>query len=211
MFWRLGGLLMAFACVAGAAEAEIKLVKPDTAGGKPLMEVIAARRSNRSFAPKALTDQQMSDLLYAANGISGKDGRRTVPTARNVQDMDVYVALPQGMYLYDAAAHSLKLTVPGDLRKYCGKQPFHGKAALVLVYVSNVDKYKAMNMSEDQAEFYAPNHAGYISQNVYLYAASAGLSTVVCNMVDKKNLARRMKLGPQYTVILTQPVGVPAE
>ena len=211
MFWRLGGLLMAFACVAGAAEAEIKLVKPDTAGGKPLMEVISARRSNRSFAPKALTAQQLSDLLYAANGISGKDGRRTVPTARNVQDMDVYVALPQGMYLYDAAAHSLKLTVPGDLRKYCGKQPFHGKAALVLVYVSNVDKYKAMNMSEDQAEFYAPNHAGYISQNVYLYATSAGLSTVVCNMVDKKNLARRMKLGPQYTVILTQPVGVPAE
>ena len=68
-----------------------------------------------------------------------------------------------------------------------------------------------MNMDADQAAFYAPNHAGYISQNVYLYAASAGLSTVVCNMVDKKNLIRRMKLGPQYTVILTQPVGVPAE
>ena len=211
MFWRLGGLLMAFACVAGAAEAEIKLVKPDTTGGKPLMEVIAARRSNRSFSAKALTPQQLSDLLYAANGISGKDGRRTVPTARNVQDMDVYVALPQGMYLYDAASHSLKLTVAGDLRKYCGKQPFHGKASLVLVYVSNLDKYKAMEMNGDQAAFYAPNHAGYISQNVYLYAASAGLSTVVCNMVDKKNLSRRMKLGPQFTVILTQPVGVPAK
>ena len=211
MFWRLGGLLMAFACVAGAAEAEIKLVKPDTAGGKPLMEVINARRSNRNFSPKALTDQQLSDLLYAANGISGKDGRRTVPTARNVQDMDVYVALPQGMYLYDGASHSLKLAVAGDLRKYCGKQPFHGKAPLVLVYVSNVDKYKAMNMTAKDAAFYAPNHAGYISQNVYLYAASAGLSTVVCNMVDKKDLIRRMKLGPQYTVILTQPVGVPAE
>ena len=211
MFWRLGGLLMALACVAGAAEAEIKLVKPETTGGKPLMEVNTARKSGRSFAKKALTDQQLSNLLYAANGISRQDGRRTVPTARNVQDMEVYVALPSGMYLYDAASHSLKLKVAKDLRRYCGKQPFHGKAALVLVYVSDLDKYKAMNMTEEQAAFYAPNHAGYISQNVYLYAASAGLSTVVCNMVDKPALSRQMKLRPQYSIILTQPVGVPAE
>lgn len=211
MFWRLGGLLMALALTAGAAEAEIKLVKPDTKGGKPLMEVITARRSNRSFSEKALTPQQLSDLFYAAHGMTGKDGRRTTPTARNVLDMEIFAAMPQGLYRYDAQAHSLKLVLAKDIRRYCGKQPFHGKAPLVLVYVSDMDKYEAMDMSDEQAEFYAPNHAGYISQNVYLYAASAGLSTVVCNLVDKKNLARQMRLGSQYTIILTQPVGNPAE
>lgn len=211
MVWRLGGLLMALAVTASAAEAEIKLVKPDTAGGKPLMEVIHTRRSSRSFAKTPLTAQQLSDLFYAAHGVSDKDGRRTTPTARNVQDMEIYAAMPQGLYVYDGASHSLKLVLAKDLRRFCGKQPFHGKAPVVLIYVSNVDKYKAINMTAENAAFYAPNHAGYISQNVYLYAASAGLSTVVCNLVDKKMLSRQMKLRPQYTVILTQPVGNPGE
>lgn len=211
MFWRLGGLLMALVCTAAAAEAEIKLVKPDTTGGKPLMEAISARRSNRSFSAKALTPQQLSNLFYAAHGVSGKDGRRTTPTARNVQDMEIYAAMPQGLYCYNGATHSLKLVLAKDIRRFCGKQPFHGKAPLVLIYVSDMEKYEAMNMDEEQAAFYAPNHAGYISQNVYLYAASEGLSTVVCNLVDKKMLSRQMKLRPRYTVILTQPVGNPAE
>lgn len=194
-----------------AADAEIKLVKPDTEGGKPLMRAIAERRTGRSFAAKPLSAQQMSDIFFAAHGMTGKAGRRTTPTARNVLDMEIYAALPQGLYRYDAANHSLKLVLAQDIRKLCGRQAFHGKAPMVLIYVSDRDKYKAAGMSEENADFYAPNHAGYISQNVYLYAASAGLATVVCNNVDKPALARAMKLGPQYRVILTQPIGDPAK
>ena len=202
---------MALAVTASAAEAEIKLVEPDTKGGKPLMEVIHARRSSRRFAKTPLTAQQLSNLFYAAHGISDKEGRRTTPTARNIQDMVVYAAMPQGLYVYDGASHSLKLVLDKDIRRFCGKQPFHAKVPVVLIYVSDVEKYKAINMTAENAAFYAPNHTGYISQNVYLYAASEGLATVVCNLVDKKTLSRQMKLKPQYTVILTQPVGNPAE
>jgi len=194
-----------------AAEAEIKLVKPDTTGGKPLMQAIAERRTQRNFAETPLTDQQMSDILFAAHGLTGKKGRRTTPTARNVLDMEIFVALPQGLYRYEAGSHTLKLVLDQDIRKSCGRQAFHAKAPVDLIYVSNYDKYKTAGMSEANADFYAPNHAGYISQNVYLYAASAGLVTVVCNNVDKTALARAMKLGPQYRIMLTQPVGNPAK
>ena len=208
VFLGLCGLLAAGSLLA--ADAEIKLVKPDTAGGKPLMQAIAERRTQRNFAATPLTGQQMSDILFAAHGLTGKGGRRTTPTARNVLDMEIFAALPQGLYRYDAENHALKLVLAQDIRKSCGRQGFHAKAPMVLVYVSDFDKYKAAGMSDENANFYAPNHAGYISQNVYLYAASAGLATVVCNNVDKPALARAMKLGPQYRIMLTQPVGNPA-
>lgn len=197
---------MALACVLNGAEAEIRLPVPDKTGGKPLMEVIAARRSLRNFGKEPLTAQQISDILFAAHGITGEDGRRTTPTARNVLDMEIFAALPQGLYRYDAAGHSLKLVLDKDIRKVCGMQPFHGKAPMVLIYVSDLDKYSAAGMTGEQAAFYAPIHAGSICQNVYLAATSMGLSTVVCNAVDKKQLARAMKLGPQYVIMLTQPV-----
>lgn len=205
--------MCAFALVLSlfAADAEIKLVKPDTTGGKPLMQAIAERRSMRNFAATPLTEQQLSDIFFAAHGLTGKKGRRTTPTARNVLDMEIFAATPQGLYRYDAETHSLKLVLDKDIRKSCGRQGFHAKAPLDLIYVSDYDKYKASGMSEANADFYAPNHAGYISQNVYLYAASAGLVTVVCNNVDKPALARAMKLGPQYRIMLTQPVGNPAK
>ncbi len=204
----IAGLLLAG--TLGAAEAEIKLVQPDTKGGMPIMQAVAARRSNRSFSGKPLTPQQLSDLFYTAWGLSGAQGRRTVATARNVRDMEIFAAFPEGMYRYNAEKHALELTVKGDLRKFCGMQAFHGKAPVVLVYVSNRDAYAKAGMNAEHASFYAPVHTGSISQNVYLFAAANHLNTVVCGMVDKPKLARIMKLGPRHTIMLTQPVGYPA-
>ena len=191
-----------------AAEKTIKLPPPDKAGGKPLMQCLTERKSERKFDSKPLPPQILSDLLYAADGISRPDGRKTVPTARNLQSQEVYAAMADGLYLYHPKTHSLDLVKAGDIREKCGKQAIHKIAPVVLIYVGDVSK---IGKNAAEKVFYAANHAGYASQNVYLYCASAGLSTVVCGLVDKPALEKAIGLPNTKRVQLTQPVAYPAK
>ncbi len=205
----MGIAAMVLSTGALAAEATIQLPEPDKEGGKPLMQALTERKSQRSFAPEALSDQELSDLLYAAWGVTRPDGRRTAPTAMNIQDITVFVALPDGVYRYDAPAHALELQVEGDLRGECGRQQEMMKSApAVLVYVSDLDKVRG---GEENQLVYPAIHTGAIVQNVYLYCASADLATVVCASVDKERIAELFKLPENWRVQLSQPVGHPAE
>lgn len=187
---------------------DIKLPPPQKTGGKSLMECMTLRKSSRNFDPKALPSQILSNLMYAADGINRKDGRKTVPTARNFQPQTIYVAMASGLYLYEPKTHTLKQISKDDVRKYFGSQPFHKVAPVDLVYVGDLPR-----IGSNQAEqaLYAGNHAGYASQNVYLYAASEGLATVVCGMLDRKQLAKILKLRKGQWPIYSQPVGYPAK
>ena len=185
---------------------DIKLPAPDTKGGKPLMECLTLRKSSRSFSSKKLTPQIMANIFYAADGISRKDGRKTVPTARNMQNQMIYAATADGSWLYQPKTNTLKKLGSKDIRAVCGKQKFHAKAPLVLVYVAEPEK--CGNTPEQQQNF-AANHAGYASQNVYLYAASEGLATVVCAMVDRDALAKALNLPVNQQIMYSQPIGYP--
>ena len=191
-----------------AAEKTIKLPPPDKAGGKPLMQCLTERKSERKFDSKPLPPQILSDLLYAAHGISRPDGRKTVPTARNLQSQEVYAAMADGLYLYHPKTHSLDLVKAGDIREKCGMQAIHKTAPIVLIYVGDVSK---IGKNAAEKVFYAANHAGYASQNVYLYCTSAGLATVVCGLVNKPELEKAMELPGTKRVQLTQPVAYPAK
>jgi len=191
----------------GAAVAQetsaIELPQPVKQGGKPLMQALAERRSEREFSREALAPQVLSNLLWAAFGVSRPDGRRTAPTARNRQDMDVYVALAEGLYLYEAKEHHLKPVVKGDLRALTGTQAFVGEAALNLIYVAPIATGAA-----DEAFVYAGAHAGFISENVYLFCASEGLATVVRASIDREALGRAMRLPADRRIVLAQTVGM---
>ena len=191
-----------------AAEKTIKLPPPDKAGGKQLMQCLTERKSERKFDSKPLPPQILSDLLYAADGISRPDGRKTVPTARNLQSQEVYAAMADGLYLYHPKTHSLDLVKAGDIREKCGMQAIHKTAPIVLIYVGDVSK---IGKNAAEKVFYAANHAGYASQNVYLYCTSAGLATVVCGLVNKPELEKVMELPGTKRVQLTQPVAYPAK
>lgn len=191
--------------VLPAFAADIQLPAPQKTGGRPLMETLNARQTQRTFSPKPLSEQQLADLLWAAFGVTRPDGRRTAPSARNMQEIDIYAALPSGLYLYDAKENVLKQTLTQDLRGLVGQQPFAKDAPVGLIYVADYDR-----MSEP-SEFYAGVDTGYISQNVYLFCASENLHTVVLGLVDKEALQTAMKLKPSQHVILTQPVGFPPE
>jgi SagB-type dehydrogenase family enzyme len=194
--------------LAAEAAKSIPLPAPQMTGGKPLMEALLARSTSREFSSEALPPQELSNLLWAAVGINRPEsGKRTAPTAMNKQEIDVYVALADGLYLYDAKANALTLVVPQDLREATGKQPFVKEAPVNLVYVA--DYARMGNGPKEMKDFYSATDTGYISQNVYLYCASAGLSTVVRGMVDRDALSKAMNLGPDQHVILAQTVGYP--
>jgi len=185
---------------------DIQLPAPDTKGGKPLMECMTLRKSSRSFSSKKLSPQILSNIFYAADGISRKDGRKTVPTARNARNQMIYAATADGSWLYQPATNTLKKLGSKDIRSVCGKQGFHADAPLVLIYVA--EPAKVGNTPEQQQNF-AANHAGYSSQNVYLYAASEGLATVVCAMVDRDALAKALDLPVSQQIMYSQPIGYP--
>ena len=172
------------------------------------MQVLKERKSSRSFSEKKLPDQVLSNLLWAAAGINRKDsGKRTAPSAVNWQEVEVYVATADGLYLYDAKAHALNPILSEDIRADTGRQGFVKDVPVNLVFVA--DFSKITRGDEAVKVFYSAADTGFISENVYLFCASEGLATVVRGLVDKEALAKKMKLGPDKRVILSQSVGYP--
>ena len=185
----------------------IRLLQPQTDGGRPLMQVLKDRKTSRAFSSEKLPLQVLSNMLWAAWGVNRPDGKRTAPSARNWQEIDVYVALADGLYLYDAKANILKPILAEDIRAATGGQSFVKDAPVNLIFVSDFSKMG--NAPADQKDFYSATDTGFISQNVYLYCASEGLATVVRGYVDRPALAKVMKLRPDQKVILAQTVGYP--
>jgi len=201
-------------CIAGltfvlAQEPKsVQLPSPQMDIGKPLMQALKLRQSSRNFDTKLLPMQELSNLLWAAYGINRPEsGKRTAPSAMNWQEIDVYVALPEAMYRYEAKSHSLVTVVAKDMREATGKQPFVKEAALDLVYIA--DGAKMRNANEEDQKLYSAADAGFIAQNVYLYCASQGLAVVVRGMVDRPALAKALNLRPEQKIILSQTVGYP--
>ncbi|MCX6255463.1 MAG: SagB/ThcOx family dehydrogenase [Bacteroidia bacterium] len=191
---------------------DISLPTPDKTGGKPLMQALNERQSIRTFTKENLTQQQLSDLLWAAWGINRTDhNKRTAPSAMNVQEIDVYVALPGGLYLYVAESHMLKQINNKDLRKLTGTQDFVAEAALNLVYVADMGKLgkKEGDEIKESDLLTSAANTGFIAQNVYLYCASANLGCVIRGWVPKEQLAPEMGLRSNQRIILAQTVGVP--
>ena len=194
--------------VFAEAPKTIQLPAPQMDGGMPLMKALKLRCTMREYSGEALPPQELSNLLWAACGVNRPEkGLRTAPTARNMQEIDVYVALADGLYLYDAKGNALTLVVAQDLREATGKQPFVKEAPVNLVFVA--DYARMGDGPKEMKEFYSATDTGYISQNVYLYCASAGLGTVVRGMVDRDALAKEMNLRDDQKVVLAQTVGYP--
>jgi len=186
----------------------IKLPVPQTAGGKPLMQALKERHSSRDFSDKKLPLQTLSNLLWAGFGVNRPNGHRTAPSAVNWQDIDIYVALQEGLYVYDAKANMLNPVLAEDIREITGLQPFTQVAPVDLIYVSDQSRMTRAG-SQEQKDLYSAADTGFISQNVYLFCASENLATVVIAMVDKPALAKKMGLKPEQKIMLVQPVGYP--
>ena len=189
-------LLAAFLLAATPALAveDIKLPAPDTTGGMPLMEAITQRKTTREFSPKAVEDKDLSNILYAAWGIS-HDGKRTIPTSQNKQDLNVYVIKAGAIWKYIAPENTLKFVSDDNVSQYINLQDYTKEAPITLIFTGNDVKNASMNAA-----------AAY--QNVGLYCASRGLNNVVRGYVDMDKVAETMNLDKEK-VVITQVIGWP--
>ena len=177
---------------------DIQLPTPDKKGGKTLMQALSERKSTREFQEKELSNNVLSNLLWAANGFN-RDDKRTAPTANNKQELELYVVLKTGIYFYHAKKHKLALVKKGDYRKSAGTQAYVADAPINILFVSDSEKASSKN--------YAYTDCGFVSQNIYLYCASEGLGTVVRGSFNKEELQELLQLPPNKEVLLAQSVG----
>ena len=184
----------------------ISLPKPEIEKNQ-LMKSLNLRRTETIFGSKELTQQVLSDLLWAGFGVNREDGKRTAPSAMNWQEIDIYVIMESGAYVYDPKENTLMAVAVGDLRSLAGQQAFVATAPLNLIYVA--DYSKMIGTDPENQSLYANADTGFISQNVYLFCASEGLVTVVRGSVDRQALAEVLKLPDNKKITLAQTVGYP--
>jgi nitroreductase len=193
--------------VSAGAQEILKLPAPKTEGGMPLMQALKERKTAREFGPQKLPLPVLSNLLWAAWGVNRPDGHRTAPSARNSQEIDVYVAMSDGLFLYEPKQHQLQKILAEDIRAATGTNDYVKDAAVNLVYVADLKKG---NMTEPSViEFYSGADTAFLAQNVYLFCASEGLNVVVRGSIDRPALAAKMKLRPDQKITLSQSVGYP--
>jgi nitroreductase len=196
---------------AGVIAQELKpipLPSPDTSGGIPLMQALKERQSTREYLTDSIPIPVLSNLLWAACGVNrAEEGKRTAPSARNWQEMEIYTVTAQGVSLYNPIGHTLTPVLQGDHRAATGMQEFVTVAPLNLLFVA--DYAKMGDSADDQKSFYSAADAAFVSQNVYLFCASEGLGTVVRGSVDREAISKLFKLRPEQHVVLAQTVGYP--
>lgn len=198
-----------FAMTDAQGQAPLKLNAPNRDRGTSVMKALENRQSIREYAPEQLSRQDLSDLLWAANGINRADGRRTAATARNSQDIDIYVILEEGAYLYDAPNHELKFVTAGDHRALIAdNQEFAQKAPVCLLIVSDLSRFKGVDNLERQ-KIYGALDAGIVSQNIMLFASGCGLATVPRAYMKTDELKKVLKLSDTQLPMLNTPVGYP--
>ena len=201
----LACIIILFSCKQSAINSVDNLPKPEIKGGKPLMIALRDRCSTREFSNKELTVQEISNLLWAANGINRPEmGKHTAPSACNRQDIDIYVALKSGVFFYNSINQQLEKKIDNDIRADIGRQAFVKEAPICLIYVADFAK----TCGDDSSKIiYSSADAAYISENVYLFCASENLATVVLGMVDRTFLSNKLLLRKEQKIIFAQPVG----
>lgn len=181
-------LIMMISCSSAQDITQVKLNTPDLTRGDVVMKALSNRKSTREFSNKMLRQQDLSDLLWAANGINRpSEEKRTAPSAYNKQDIKIYVCMADGCYLYNAVASTLDLVNSVDIRPQ--------NVPLYLVLVSDTD------------QSWGAIDAGLVSQNISLFCSGVGLATVPRIEMDIVELKKNLKLTGTQTVILNQLVG----
>jgi nitroreductase len=181
------------------------LPAPRSDGGVPLIRALGLRHSTREYSDRQVPTQMLSDLLWAAFGINRSSGERTAPYWRHVMVIDLYVAMADGVWLYEPEEHALRPHLKDDVRAATGLQDFVATAPIELVYVAHGERM--VYITPEERRLYASVDAAFIGQNVYLFCASEGLATVFRGAVDQAALGSVLKLPASQFVTFAQTVG----
>ena len=202
--------LMCLSACAQKAPKTIHLLEPTYDEGMTLMQALKARKSSSGFTDKEIPLQDLSNILWAAVGVNRPDGKRTSPTGSNRQEIEVYAFFKTGAYYYNYKDHTLELVKEGDFRSLTGRGEAAG-AALDLLFFADTDKTKGENPDGGGAATVSYVDVGYVSQNVYLACANAGIGSRARGGWDQQTLVETLGIKPSLVVVLGQTVGYCAE
>lgn len=207
-------LIMAITATVNIASAEtpIPLLQPSKTGGLSIMETLWNRHSDREFSERMLSDQDLSDLLFAASGVNRlEDGKLTAPSALNTQEIDLYLFTKEGVFKYIPNGHQLQKVTDGDNRKLIAGTPefsqdFVMEAPVNLLTVANPQKFERLS---EMANMMAITDAGIMSENVCLFCAGRGLSVVPRATMDRDAISKLLNLTKEAILVLNLPIGYP--
>lgn len=187
--------------------ATIELPPADMGLEMPFREVMKNRCTQRNILPEELPIEMVSSLLWSAYGFNRpEESKRVAPSAVNAQEYDVYLFNHEGIFFYNAEKNSLEMIAKGDHVKDISEQKFFQEAPIALVLVANYDRME-MFKDKEVRDFYAAVDCGYISQNIYLFCASAKLSTVACGGINRDKLAKLIGI-KNGKAMLAHPIGL---
>lgn len=174
--------------------ADMKLPEPDKTNTTTLIQALENRHSDRVFSDKEIDDQTLSTILWAAYGVNREDGKRTIPTAMDKKDLNVYVFNKKGIWLYDANSNTLKQQSEENRLDLFQMQDYMKPVSTVLVYTGSTEDYAIM-------------HAGSAYQNVELYAVANNMASIVRGFYDREKVPQVLGLPPGQRVIVSQAIG----
>jgi SagB-type dehydrogenase family enzyme len=181
---------------------------------------VASRRSIRDFASRPVSLGQVSQLLWAAQGVTGPDGKRSAPSAGATYPLEVLVVagwvegLPAGVYRYRQADHALVSVLTGDRRAdmvaaTASGSAWKGKAPVTLVLAGVIER--TARRYGERAPRYVHMEVGAATENVHLQAVALDLGTTVVGAFDDERMGRVVGLRPGEQVFALLPVGVPLD
>jgi len=182
----------------------IHLPSPRKEGGKPFLDLLRERHSSRSFSQDPVDMQTLSDMLWASWGYN-REMKRTAPSSHNRQEIEIYLAMADGVYLWNAVQNVLLCVDDRDLRKSTGMQEFVGTAPVEVIFVAETSRITGKDERGVLDTVFVDT--GFISENLYLFCAQAGLITVVRAMFDRAALSATLNLRPDQVITMVQSVG----
>lgn len=207
--WLVAALAAALLAVpaSGAGPKDIALPKRPAAAQADLVQALENRRSVREYGQGRLTEQDLSAVLWAANGVNRDYGRRTAPSAFGNEYIELYVVGDEGAWRYDAPTHRLKAAGPAGLKGRLTSQRFVGRSSHVLVFVADPGKFPGFFTSSEERLRWAHATAGAIAQNVYLMAAAKGIGTCLVAGVDGDAIRKGLGLPADAIPLYVMPLG----
>ena len=185
----------------------VKLPAPQKTGGKSIVETLWNRESGNEYSSKVLSQQDLSNLLFAAIGVNRENGKLTSPTASNKQEIRVFVFTAEGVSEYLNKENSLKPIVKGDHRqKIAGRQEWVNSAPVVLLIVADEAKFGSNN---ERSKTMMALDAGIVSENINVFCAGTGLVTRPRASMDTDALKSLLGFDETQTLLLNNPVGYP--
>ena len=189
----------------GVQAQDIALITPETGAGCNVMQAFAQRRSTREFDPKALTTQEMSNLLWATMGVNSQDNKLTAPSCRNLQEIRLFVVDDKGAYEYMPTSHTLRHVADGDFRPVvAGQQKFVNDAPMSIVIVADMDKFGS---TDSRAMTMAAIDAGIVTENACVAAAGLGFAAVPRASMDTAKLQEILGLNENQIPLMNVPLG----